>query len=648
MKPTTVPTTKRSLFHLIPGLCAGFSIGFLLAYLESVYLIFKVGPFLVDFPFLLKAILIYCSVGAVLGFFVSGVLYVVFFRKKTHPKGRIFAFYFAVFLGGGIFTEIFFYLMDIIPYGGAHKGSFETLFRVFLGLIVSFLSAAFVYIILKKLLSRSHSVSRLQRMRFFKVLLIPASLFLLFALFLQIASGSEKRLIQSKKPGSGKDFPNIILIVIDALRADHLSCYGYPLPTSPNIDALAEQGILFQSSFAASNWSVPTHASLFTGLYPSSHGAYSILSVLREDIPALPEILSQNGYHSISICNNPLLGEGYGLDRGFDLVLGFENEDKVSLTLVRLWQKFMTEDSLADDILDFTEKWVDHCHELKVPHLVFVNLLDVHSPYSPKEPYFSEFIESLDLDKVNLPLMQKFANNEIRTREELPVLLSKFTESDLAYLHRLYDSNIRYVDEQIGNLIRALKKADQLENTLIVITADHGEYLGEHGSIGHVISKLYNPGLKIPLILWLPEKLEPGIEKRYMSQIDVFPTILSILGLSRLIPKNIQGRDLLSDGEAADVIAEFWDDANNAFLRTIISEGTKLIVGRKGGLEMYDIINDPGENTDLFNKDSEKAKTLYETLNRTIDSIEHVKPKIDEKKQKRLKALLKSLGYIDD
>lgn len=640
---------KKLYSHLKLGLYSGLSVGFILAYIESIYLLFKVGSFLVDLDFFIKAVLIYGMAGALAGLFLSLLFYIIFLKKVNWSKNNIFAFYFSFFLGTGIFAEIFVYLTDIIPFGGANKWSFKTLILLAIGAIFSGLLIIITNRLFRKILSGQWIDRVSQKMRFpgtIMILILIIVSFLTFMLFKHSQHSREKKEFKAKQTIAVQKTPNVIIILVDALRPDHLSCYGYSLPTSPNIDKLADQGVLFNSVLATSNWSIPTHASLFTGTYPSCHGAYSLFSILGEDIPTLSEILTKKGYYTINLYNNPLLGKSGGLGRGFELGLGIENEHKVSLTLIRLYEKIFTEDSLTDDIFHMSQKLINQAHEYRVPYFLFLNLLDVHGPYRPKEPYFSQFLKSVKIDQVDVPLVNKFRYH-IKSKVKQFKLLLKLKESDFAYLFRMYDSNIRFVDEEIGKFIKSLRNKGQLDNTLILVTADHGEYLGEHGIIGHVIQKMYNPALKIPLVFWFPEKLKPEIRSEYISQVDIFPSILGLLKLENQIPKQIQGINLFSEKRSTDIIAEFWDDNLNRFSRTIIFQELKLIINSNGKIELFNLKEDPYENNNLANIIPQKVEEFTLKLNQVIRSFKSHESKISKKMRKKHLNILKGLGYID-
>jgi len=286
-----------------------------------------------------------------------------------------------------------------------------------------------------------------------------------------------------------------------------------------------------------------------------------------------------------------------------------------------------------------------------VPHstsqvFVFINLFEVHAPYSPKEPYFSDLLTTIDIDKVNVDLVSQFKYLPSSRREKLE-MLSQFSQADHEYLYRMYDSNIKYTDTLIGKLIENQKLRGRFTNTLNIITADHGEFLGEHGFVGHLTPKLYNPGIKIPLIIVYPEKLIPQVRHFFVSQVDIFPTVLTLLGMKSQIPRVIQGRDLFSEEISKHAIAEFWDDANEKFTRAIISQEYKLIVQDDQIRELYHLGRDPEERDNLAEEMPMTANRMHEKLKVCIDSFKQFRPKIDNRKIKQMIEKLKSLSYID-
>lgn len=642
MKTSTEP--NRTFYQIGPGILAGVTAGYFMVMLESFFLLITIGTLVVD-PFrFLTAMLIYTLGGAVAGAASAWILSLSSARIRHFNKDRSFAFFFSSWFGIGLCLELTVYAMDIIPLGGANKFSGRTLAVLATGTVLCLVLALTINHFLNRINRNSTPGKHRSTAR---PILLPATVVLLLFIGLIVLFNTRPGRTLAFENTDGQSPPNVFIILVDALRPDHLSCYGHTLPTSPHIDRLAQEGLWCRSAFSVSNWSIPTHGSLFSGLYAGGHGAYSQFSILDEEVLTLAEILSEQGYHTANITNNPLVGRSGGLSQGFELVLGIENENKASYTLPRLFEKMITTDSLTDDILRLSEKIIHRSRQRQTPYFLFVNLLDVHSPYIAKEPYFSRFTSSLDLTKVNLHLVNRFRESHIPKKEQF-ALIAKFTENDLEYLRRMYDSNIRYVDNQIGILLRNLERKGELGNTLIIVTADHGEYLGEHGGIGHITHDLYNQGLKIPLIFWYPEKLPPRVIDENVSQVDVLPTVLTILGRVQHIPHGVHGRNLLEPLPDRYVLAEFFDDHLKRFSRTILRDGYKLIVKVDGTREFYNFAGDPLEKNDLIDEETMQALIAefgFQLENQTKSMKKH-RIRLDQEKHKNRVRKLKSMGYL--
>ena len=433
---------------------------------------------------------------------------------------------------------------------------------------------------------------------------------------------------------------------MDALRPDHLSAYGYPLPTSPSIDRLAREGVLFRHCYATSTWTVPTHASLFTGLFPSSHGAYSLYSPMDPAIPTLAQILAGKGFHTGSFFDNPLLGSRYGLSRGFHTALGVDNAHKVSLTLLRIWDRLRGQRSMSRNILLVADKWIERARSVDQPFFLFVNLLDAHLPYRPQKPYINEFLHSLPTENVNSELTRKFISAGVISKKKADALFSRLTAADWRWLARFYDSNIRAIDDQIGLFLKRLKSKGLMENTLVIITADHGELLGENGFGGHYQLSMHQAELHIPLIFWFPERLPVAEIRQPVSQVDIFPTILRLAGFPEAIPRTTQGGDLFAPSPGREVLAEFWDENRKHFNRAFYSGDFKLLLLASGKQELYDVKNDHQEEKDLALLRPDILKSLTSCLDDRLRAMPLRKTGVDERKKKEMEKQLKSPGYL--
>jgi arylsulfatase A-like enzyme len=295
--------------------------------------------------------------------------------------------------------------------------------------------------------------------------------------------------------------PNLVLITLDTVRADHLSCYGYRRPTTPHLDGFAARGVLFESVAASSSWTLPSLASIFTGLLPHQHGADWAVP-LDDESWTLARILQSKGYETAGFNANPFYGlAGWGLDEGFDvydddsytlrhnLAVTFVGQSALRFLYDRLirYNRFDRRD--AADLNGDVARWY-HSRDPSRPFFLFINYMDAHRPYLPPAPYDHRFgkIPRRLLARLTAPLQDGHPRHPY-TRQERQDLLNG------------YDNSLAYLDDQIGNLVRVIRSRPGGENTIFIVTSDHGEGFGEHGTYDHGWN-LYSEVLRVPLILW--------------------------------------------------------------------------------------------------------------------------------------------------
>jgi arylsulfatase A-like enzyme len=379
--------------------------------------------------------------------------------------------------------------------------------------------------------------------------------------------------------------PSIILIAADALRADHLGCYGYGRRTSPAIDQFARESVLFEDAFSQASWTLPALASVFTSLYPSFHGATVWTTRLSSSIAPLPQILKRNGYATAATVNNPYLYPLYGLSEGFDFYsYGQSNiEDELQTITQRL-------NSLGNRKFFF-----------------FIHFLSPHSPYQAPHPFGDAFGASDDpkLDASNSTL------NSIETSGR------RLSADDRNYLISQYDGKLLYLDDVLNRLFTRVKQLGLYENTLIIFLSDHGEQFQEHGHLLHGNS-LYQEELRVPLIMKLPSSygLAAGRFPGTVRSIDIPATILDLIHVP--LPDSFQGRSLapfLREKPFEDDVA--FAELNTAGLLAIRKGPYKYIAkqsqqgsgaqkkpgsptGQSGDLEeLFDLIKDSSEMHNL-------------------------------------------------
>ena len=418
--------------------------------------------------------------------------------------------------------------------------------------------------------------------------------------------------------------PNIILISIDALRADHLSCYGYHRNTSPNIDRLASQGILFKNAFSQATWTLPSHTSIFLSQYVWRHKVDTNKKKLGNSPPTLAEILRDRNYTTGAFVGGGLLSAEYGVNQGFEIY-----HDQMASYME--WH---------DQIASYMDKllsWLESARNRKF--FLFIHTYDVHAPYNPPPPYFDLYTKGYSEGK------------HLRTSKGILPLLnldaSKLTPEEINYIMAVYDGGINYVDDQLGKIFEKLDQLDIDDNTIIILTADHGEAFKEHGKFEHA-HKPYIELIHVPLIIKGPGIPINRIYENSVQHIDILPTILEILNIPQR--KEMQGRSLLPLMHNCKIEKDFktysW-----SYLYLSMSLRTKewtYIMNQNESDELFDRINDPKEQNNIIEKKPLIAQRLKEKLEDFIALTSEGKPRVAEKAHidEELKEQLKSLGYL--
>jgi choline-sulfatase len=348
--------------------------------------------------------------------------------------------------------------------------------------------------------------------------------------------------------------PDVFLVTIDTLRADHLHCYGYSSIETPALDGLAKDGIRFTQAFTPSPITNTSHASILTGLLPSSHGVTDFAVALSPAHPTWAELLHRQGYHTAAFIGAVILDSktlSPGLDRGFDFYDNFPQHSSTKSRWGRIERRGM-------EVVQHAEAWLS-AHPTG-PHFVWVHLYDPHDPYEPPAPY------------------------------------------SRIYKDRLYDGEIAYADSALANFINYLKQHGRYANSLIVVVGDHGEGLGEHHESTHGIF-LYDSTTHVPLILKLPaggaaDKVKVKVIDPQVRTTDILPTVLDLIGSSA--PQHLDGESLkpyLADADVASRAAFGQTDYPLRFgwaaLRSVRAEGFKFIEAPRP--ELYDLRTDPAE-----------------------------------------------------
>lgn len=403
---------------------------------------------------------------------------------------------------------------------------------------------------------------------------------------------------------------NLVLISIDSLRADHVHGYGYHRETSPTLDRLAAEGTLFENVVAESSWTLPTHMTMLTGLPAQTHGVeYFSGSQLAESYTTLAEWLGERGYRTYGVFSGPYLHPIFGFGRGFDSYqsamgptvyddASFDPNVPGSDSGVKE-TNFMSHRNITSHLV--TERAIEHLESAgDDPFFLFLHYFDVHFDYLPPEELWRRF----DPDYQGSMTGEMFQEN----RE----IHAHMNPRDLEHLIALYDAEILYTDQQIGYLIDALDRNGLSDETLVVVTADHGVEFFEHGDKGHYRT-LFDEVLKIPLIVRLPGRVRAGARiGEQVRHLDIMPTLLAYAG-------GTEGEELLAEvgGRSLAGVLEGRENPislpaisslrRSGYWASIRTPELKYIVNREDAREteaLYDLERDPGEQRPMPTPDA--------------------------------------------
>lgn len=381
--------------------------------------------------------------------------------------------------------------------------------------------------------------------------------------------------------------PNIVLITVESLRTDHLSLYGYQRETTPNLDRLAEQAIVFDNAFSVTSWTLASHASLFTGLYPAAHDTLRPRDRLKDSYVTLAEALAESGYQTAGIVSGEYLREQFNLQQGFERyddapAAARKGAIPTNPDMERSIRRFLTEE-----------------RDPQRPFFLFLYFWDPHYAYAPPEPNDTLFV----------PEAARKPRQRVRFQKGFE-LGRHISQEELAFVEAQYDGEIRTTDAALQGLFRQLQESGLWEDSVVIVTADHGEQFFDHGHLGHKHS-LYDEELHVPLLLKLPGRQAGRRDDRLVSLVDLYPTVLELAGLggSRLS----HGVSLLAEPRAEGEpiyheLKEMWyqregdgRQSERALDWAALRMGDKKLIWRdqEAVVELFDLARDPGERTPL-------------------------------------------------
>ena len=455
--------------------------------------------------------------------------------------------------------------------------------------------------------------------------------------------------------------PNIILIILDTVRAHNLSCYGYSRITTPYLDSLCSSAHLFKNAFTPGIWTIPSHASLFTGTFPSKHGALNLHRYLNADYTTIAQLLASRNYETALFSNNYFIAlEDFGLNRGFQTIEGKQHSKDFFSRILHKGMRLLTrsEDSGAAYTNNSIRRWIRHGRDNKRPFFLFVNYMEAHAPYIHlPHKHISQFLSSGEIERLG-------AINQ--DRQKYLTRSITMTDDDFRILRSVYDAQIAHLDQTISNLIGILKANNLFEQSLIIITSDHGDLIGEHGLMHHSYC-VYEELIKIPLIVKLPGSHAKGKDYNHLvSLLDIFPTISEVLDIKDdPSHQQLQGESLYSPesrdkreyvfvecekpkNEFKDTYPDFDFSVYDRHLLAIRSHNYKYIWASDGKNELYDLTQDPDEQDNIIDTKPDIAAQLENHLFTWYNSFEKSSNKTspEDSIDTEIREQLKGLGYF--
>jgi arylsulfatase A-like enzyme len=419
--------------------------------------------------------------------------------------------------------------------------------------------------------------------------------------------------------------PNVLLVSIDSLRADHLHCYGYSRETSPNIDRLAREGARFQTAVAPTSWTLPSHMSLLTSLDPLHHGVISDLTRLPRHAVTLAEVFQHSGYTTAGFVSSAYLHARWGYSQGFDL---YDDYSAGNSAVLGGREVRVTSPRLSDRVRRWIKGW--NADGRKRPFFMFVHMMDVHYDYLPPAPYDTMF----DPDYRGEISGKGFIADRRINRH--------IARRDLEHILALYDGEVRFTDEHLGKIIGDLSSLNILDNTMIAVTSDHGDEFFEHGWKGHRES-LYDEVVLVPMVVRYPKSIPANtVVETQVRLIDLGSTLMPLAGIKETLgyakarslyaardltplimsasarsagDKRLNGSHEHTDGLPAFLHLTEIFNARPGPLFGVRSGGGKLIISPdKGAVEVYDLTVDAAEQQNLIAKEHARVAPLKTML----------------------------------
>jgi len=506
-------------------------------------------------------------------------------------------------------------------------------------------------------------------------LLVPV--FLLLPIIADSMREEESHNIEQGDAPAGA--PDVLMIVMDTVRSQSSSAYGYERDTTPTLDKLAEEGVLFMDAYAPATWSLPAHAALFTGTFPSWNNAHGETRYLDGKLPTIAEFMGLNGWETYAFSAYPHISPSFGLTRGFmhnDKAWAAGTSARNFSFIYRIVDALglgMVDDKGGAVVVDNIATWMEDRPQDDRPAFVFVNFLEAHFPFRQLPKEFRNEYQNADM-------------NTLREIDQIAFGVQfgrQLTDEEMTFIHQplidLYDGGVKYTDYLVGQVIDEWRKAGRLDNTIVVVLADHGEQVGEHGAFGHVTPVL-EQDFRVPLLIRYPDRIAGGSKvTKPVSTVGTFATIMDLAGVDT--PGILQVDTLMPglDGEEVGqpILAErFEEEMLAARFAPGTANGKGPLVNPHGRYRvwrsdqykfvqhaddghvqtfLYDLRKDPGETRELAASKPKVVERLRKKLegvtaelglppiDAAIDAPKKLPEDVDEAELEALRAL----GYIE-
>jgi len=471
--------------------------------------------------------------------------------------------------------------------------------------------------------------------------------------------------VSSESTENARSGPNVVLITLDTVRADHLSVYGYERHTTPNLEAFAADATLYTNAIASADMTLPTHASIFTGVSASRHGAHATSQVILGQplppiLPTLAERLSDLGYLTMTVAANAgYLGRAWGLDRGFHyydarpspVFLRVPGEQtlghRIGMMIAgRLSERFEHVTRRAAEINRSVFGLLDEAREASRPFFMFINYMDAHGPYVP-EPPFDRLYPGKN-DSFSPARWEELSTNVMELKRGI-------TGDEQRHLISQYDGEIAYLDVHLGELLARLKILHFYDSSLIIVTSDHGEAFGERHLLTHGVSA-YQDLLHVPLLIKYPRVRSGVTATQIVSSLDLMPTILDVVqgelpvaGDGETLASANRERDkvVIAESFPSDQLTPLLEDRFDRVERALFQGSLKFVSSTQGKRECYDLASDPNEQVDLHESSGEACQELEGRLEDWVSSVSGESHSGEEfEVDPETLDRLRSLGYV--